>query len=51
MSDWQKIAQEQADTIEALASLCGSVIKLLAMHTDTSREEQELQSIMGGAHD
>ena len=51
MSDWQTIAQEQAETIEALAGLCGSVIKLLAMHTDASRVEQELQSILGGAHD
>lgn len=51
MSDWQTIAQEQAETIEALAGLCSSVIKLLAMHADASREERELQSIMGGTHD
>jgi type 1 glutamine amidotransferase len=51
MSDWQTIAQEQAETIEALAGLCSSVIKLLAMHTDASREEREFQSIIGGAHD
>ncbi len=50
-SDWKRIAEQQSETIEALAGLCGNMVRLLAMHTDVSREEQELQRIMEGAHD